>query len=244
MNNFSLLGIMVAFGAIVGSQYFDGGNLYVLVNLPALIIVLLGSFGAVLLETPKEHIKNAFQLLPQVFKKPPSLEITMNECVRWGFIARKDGNLALENYLFSNYSGFSKKAIQLIVDGYDVEQVKNILTNEMRTWENKFIKSAKVFESWGGYSPTLGILAAVLGLIHVMENISDPQKLGSGIAVAFVGTLYGVGFANMIFIPVSKKLKHYVQHMLIQKMIITEASLSILKHEKPEVLKAKLQSMI
>jgi chemotaxis protein MotA len=244
MDSFSILGIIIAFGAVLGSQYFDGGSLHTLINLPALAIVLLGSLGAVLLETPKEHIKSAFVLFPQAFKSLPSLDSTVRECVRWSSIARKDGKLALENYLFSNYSGFTKRAIQLIIDGNDVDQVKQILTYEMQAWENKLLRSAKVFESWGGYSPTLGILAAVLGLVHVMENLSEPQKLGSGIAVAFVGTIYGVGFANMVFIPISKKLKHYVHHMLIQKIMITESAISILKGESPDILRSKLESMI
>ncbi len=244
MDSLSLLGIIIAFGAVLGSQYFDGGSLNSLINLPALAIVLLGSFGAVLLETPKEHIKTAIKLLPNVFKNLPELEPTMQECVKWSMIARKEGKLALENYLFSNYSGFTKKAILLIVDGYDIDQVKNILTYDMQAWESKLLKSAKVFESWGGYTPTLGILAAVLGLIHVMENLSEPQALGSGIAVAFVGTIYGVGFANMIFIPISKKLKHYIQHMLVQKIMIIQTTVSILKGENPNSLRSKLESMI
>lgn len=244
MDSISILGIIIAFGAVLGSQYFDGANLHTLVNFPALAIVILGSFGAVLLETPKDHLKNAFHLFPQVFKKLPALDATISECVRWSLVARKDGKLALENYLFSNYSGFTKRAIQLMIDGRDAEQVRQVLTYEMQAWEHKLLKSAKVFESWGGYSPTLGILAAVLGLIHVMENLSEPQKLGSGIAVAFVGTIYGVGFANMIFIPISKKLKHYVQHMLIQKIMIIETAVSILNQENPELLRSKLESMI
>lgn len=244
MNNYSLIGIIIAFGAVLGSQYYDGGSLHALINLPALAIVLLGSFGAVLLETPKEHLNNAILLFPNVFKGFPNLDRTVRECVRWSNVARKDGKLALENYLFSSYPGFTKRAIQLIVDGRDVKHAKEILTYEMQTWENKLLKSAKVFESWGGYTPTLGILAAVLGLIHVMENLSDPQKLGDGIAIAFVGTIYGVGFANMIFIPIAKKLKHYVQHMLVQKIMISETVISILKNESSDVLRSKLESMM
>lgn len=244
MNNYSLIGIIIAFGSVLGSQYYDGGSLQALINLPALAIVLLGSFGAVLLETPKEYLNCAIGLFPNVFKPFLSLDGTIKECVKWSSLARKDGKLILENYLFSDRSGFTKKAIQLIVDGQNFKHAKEILTYEMQTWESKLLKSAKVFESWGGYTPTLGILAAVLGLIQVMQHLSDPQELGQGIAVAFVGTIYGVGFANMIFIPISKKLKHYVQHMLIQKIMITETVVSILKNESPEVLRSKLESMI
>jgi chemotaxis protein MotA len=161
--------------------------------------------------------------------------------VNWCSIARKEGFLGLESIAESEPDSFSRKGLHLLIDGSDSKVIRNVLEVELQTIEQRDILSAKVFESMGGYSPTIGIIGAVLGLIHVLGNLNDPNKLGPGIAVAFVATIYGVSLANLIFLPISQKIQKIIFSQSRLKEMVIEGLLSIAEGENPRVLELKMQ---
>lgn len=246
MDSLSILGFLVAIFAIVLGQSLDGGHLEALLNVPALIIVLGGTCGAVMLETPNLILKRAIKLSQWVLIPPKvSFKKAINEVVYWSTVSRKEGFLGLENVLIdTSIHPFAKKALQLIVDGSDPKMIRDILTVELENKESQDLQAANVFESMGGYAPTIGILGAVLGLIHVLGNLAEPNLLGPGIAVAFVATIYGVGFANLLFIPVSKKIKNLILAESLYRELIIEGAASICDGENPRVIEMKLKGFL
>jgi chemotaxis protein MotA len=164
--------------------------------------------------------------------------------VRWSTLARKEGLLGLEAIIDSEKDGFAKKGLQLLVDGNEPEVIRDCLEVELTTKEHLDIQAARVFEAMGGYSPTIGIIGAVIGLIHVMQNLAKPELLGSGIATAFVATIYGVGLANLLFIPIANKLKaHIFQASQAREMVIDGIS-SIAEGENPRNIELKLSGFL
>jgi len=155
-------------------------------------------------------------------------------------VARKDGLLALETSIKKVQDPFLRKGLQLVVDGTEPKLTREILEIEIEHKEEYNLTSAKVFESAGGYSPTIGILGAVMGLIHVMENLSDPQKLGAGIAVAFVATIYGVGAANLVYLPLAGKMKLRIREEVIMQDMIIEGLIALSEGENPRRVEEKL----
>lgn len=245
MDALTFIGLVVGLGAIVLGQFLEGGTLSSLSNMPALIIVIGGTLGATMLQTPWYLFVRAIKLVPWVFK-PPNLEMTsgIHKVKRWAQSARREGLLGLESEIDNENDKFVTKGLQLLIDGIEPEQLRNILELDILAKENFDIKAAKVFESMGGYSPTIGILGAVMGLIHVMENLADPAMLGAGIAVAFVATIYGVGFANLVFLPMSQKLKEQVHSQSHYREMLLEGLISIGSGENPENIEVKLSSFI
>src|SRR5690606_2236133 len=147
-------------------------------------------------------------LLPWVFRPPVTeFRATLDRLVLWGSTARKGGLLALEPMMRGAIDPYTRKGLQLVVDGAEPHVLREALQLEIDTWEDAQRQAARVWEAAGGYAPTIGIIGAVMGLIQVMQNLSDPARLGAGIAVAFVATIYGVGSANLFFLPVASKLK-------------------------------------
>ena len=173
---------------------------------------------------------------------PPKVHNTevIAKLVSWSNIARKEGLLGLENIEEAEQDPFTRKGLQLLVDGSEPENIRNILEVEITTKEHYDIQAARIFESMGGYSPTIGIIGAVMGLIQVMGNLSDPSKLGSGIAVAFVATIYGVGAANLLFIPIANKLKNIVHTQSQFREMVVEGMVSIAEGENPRNIETKL----
>lgn len=198
----------LAFGSILLGNYLEGGHIGSLIQLTAALIVFGGTIGATWLAATPHEIKRLFQLTKGMLK--PALadrRKLLDDILRITSIARRDGMLAVEGHLASVEDPMMRRGLQMLVDGYAGEDVKNVLEMEVGIEEHHDVQAAKVLETAGGFAPTVGILGAVLGLIHVMQNLSDPSKLGSGIAVAFVATVYGVGSANLIFIPMGNRLK-------------------------------------
>jgi len=180
-----------------------------------------------------------------VFVTPQvDLNATIDKIVTWSQLSRREGLLALENASEEETDLFSQKGLQMLVDGNEPETIRDVMETEINTIERDDMTAAKVFESMGGYSPTIGILGAVLGLIHVMNNLADPEKLGSGIATAFVATIYGVGLANLILLPIAGKLKAQVRKHSVQFEMTLEGIVSIAEGENPRSLQAKLQSYL
>jgi len=245
MDMLSLIGLVMAFVAIIGGNFLEGGHLSALVNGPAALIVFGGTFGAALLQTPVSHFKRAMQVIAWVFF-PPYLNMTdaINNITGWSMIARKDGLLGLEAVADAELDPYAKKGLQLLVDGMESEGIRSIMEVDIYTQEDRDIQAAKFYECMGGYAPTIGIIGAVLGLIHVMGNLADPSELGTGIAVAFVATIYGIGAANLIFLPVASKLKVIVLRQSRYREMLLEGILSIAEGENPRSIEIKLQGFM
>lgn len=245
MDILSITGLLIGIVAIVGGNAWEGGHLSGLANGPAAVIVLGGTLGAAMLQTPMITFRHAFGVLRWVIF-PPSVEMKakIERVIHWSMTARKEGLLGLEAITDSEPDAFSRKGLQLLVDGGEPESIRSILEVELITQEDKDMHAAKVFEAMGGYSPTIGIIGAVMGLIHVMGNLADPSKLGAGIATAFVATIYGVGIANLILLPVAAKLKSIIRAQSSQREMIIEGLIAIADGENPRTIEMKLEGYL
>jgi len=241
MDVLSILGLLLGVTAILLGQHLEGGHLSTLLNGPAMLIVMGGTIGAVMVQTPLNTFLRALRMIIWAFL-PPRIYFseTIQQIIAWSRTARREGLLGLENIDFEDIDEFAQKGLQLLVDGSEPESIRKVLDIEIDSREKFDQQGAKVFESMGGYSPTLGIIGAVLGLIQVMGNLSDPARLGDGIAVAFVATIYGVGAANLIFLPIANKLKTYAMEFSLHRELILEGIVSIAEGENPRNIEAKL----
>jgi len=242
MDVLSLIGIIMAFVAIIGGNYLEGGHLGALANGPAALIVLGGTVGAAMLQSPMSAFKRAMQTLVWILF-PPRIDMTggIDRVVNWSLTARKEGLLGLEGVADTEPDSYSRKGLQLLVDGVEPQTIRSVLEVDYMTQESRDIEAAKVFESMGGYAPTIGIIGAVMGLIHVMGNLADPGQLGSGIAVAFVATIYGVASANLVLLPIASKLKAIAMRQSLYREMLLEGILSIAEGENPRSIELKLQ---
>jgi chemotaxis protein MotA len=245
MDILSIIGVVLAFAAIIGGNVLEGGHIDSLINGPAMVIVIGGTVGAILLQTPVSVFIHALRVAGSVFIPPKlDLEESIDKLVTWSNIARREGLLGLEDIAESEPDLFVRKGMQLLVDGSEPEVIRDILEVEMDSREQHDIQAAKVFESMGGYSPTIGIIGAVMGLIHVMQNLADPAKLGSGIATAFVATIYGVGLANLFLLPFGSKLKSIALRKSHYRDMVIEGIVSIAEGENPRHIESKLQGYL
>jgi chemotaxis protein MotA len=245
MDRASVMGIIFGIAAIVGGNLFEGGRLDSIMQLTAAVIVFGGTFGAVLLSFPLRDILKAISSLRDIFmdgKTNP--ETSINSIIRYSNIVRRKGLIALEPEISKIKDYFLRKALKLAVDGMGPKILKEAMEQENLTYEEERRRIARVFETAGGFAPTIGILGAVLGLIQVMENLSDPSRLGSGIAVAFVATIYGVGSANLILLPISKKLLNKLNHELSVREIVLEGVVGIQSGINPYYLEESLRVFI
>lgn len=243
MDRLSLFGLILAVVAILGGQLLEGGSLITLYNGPALLIVVVGTLAAVMIQTPWHVFVRSFTLLKWVLF-PPKFDIdTRIETLNfWCLISRSDGFLPLENELNKENDPIIRECLMMLIDGSTSESIQETVETHIYFQRDEHSHSAKVYESMGGYSPTLGILGAVLGLIQSMRYLDQPDALGSGIATAFVATIYGVGFANLIYLPVHYKLRHIIfQNTLYYEMIL-EGVLMIHRGENPKNLMRRLEA--
>jgi chemotaxis protein MotA len=241
----SFIGILVAFLAVIGGNWLEGGHVDSLANGPAMIIVLGGTIGAILLQTPIPVFLHALRLLGRVFM-PTKLDMptTIEKLVTWSNIARKEGLLGLETIADDEPDPFIRKGMQMLVDGSEPENLRGTLEMEVDASEQHDVQAAKVFEGMGGYSPTIGIIGAVMGLIHVMQNLADPSKLGSGIATAFVATIYGVGLANLFLLPIAAKLKTQSENIAKFREMVIEGIVGIAEGDNPRTIENKLKGFM
>jgi chemotaxis protein MotA len=239
----SVAGIVLALIGILGGQVIEGGRLVSLVQPAALTIVLLGTIGAVLLQSGLPNFIRGAKMFVRVFQRTTdSYPGLAREIGIWSLTARREGLLSLENYMEASRDPFIQKGLRMLVDGIDAIKLRDILDIEISNYEGTERQGIKVWESAGGYSPTIGILGAVLGLIHVMENLVDPSKLGSGIAVAFVATIYGVGLANLIFLPIGNKLKQVLAREILKREMIVEAMVCIASGDNPRIVEERISA--
>lgn len=245
MDILSIIGILLAFIAIVGGNLLEGGHTGQLFQLTAFLIVVGGTLGAVMLQTSLPTFWRALAMARWIFVTPQvDIEATIDKLVLWSQLSRREGLLALEDASDEEQDLFSRKGLQLLVDGNEPEAIRSVLETEIAVMEEHEMQAAKVFEAMGGYSPTIGILGAVMGLIHVMNNLADPSKLGSGIATAFVATIYGVGLANLLLLPMAGKLKAVIKKQVLQYEMLLDGIVSIAEGENPRNIESKLQSYL
>jgi len=243
MDKLTIAGLFVAIVAIYLGFVLDGGSLTALLELPAFIIVFGGTLGAVMLQSSSSQFFHALSLLKWIFY-PPKYDIDqgIDSIVHWSEKARESGYLSLENIAEEEQDFYTNKALNLVVDGIEVDNLRVSLELDLDLYREHNLRSAHVFESMGGYSPTIGILGAVLGLIHAMSNLTDPTLLGQGIATAFIATIYGVGFANLIYLPVANKIKGIIHQQTMYREMIAEGLISIALAENPHAIENKLSA--
>ncbi len=245
MDVLSFLGVIIGFAAIIGGNFLEGGGIGTLLNGSAAFIVIGGTLGAAMLQTPKQSLKRAMQIIVWVFKPPyVPFKQGVNNISRWATAARKDGLLGLEGVSEREKDKFAKKGLQLLVDGNEPEVIRRVLETDMYVDEQRDLDAIKFYESMGGYAPTIGIIGAVMGLIHVMNNLADPATLGPGIAVAFVATIYGVALANLLFIPIANKLRMCVNEYTQYRELIIEGIIAIADGESPRSIEVKLNGYL
>ncbi len=245
MDVLSLIGVILAFVAILGGNYLEGGNAGALLNGPAALIVLGGTVGAAFLQTPVTVFKRSMVVVRWIFF-PPRIDLVggINRVVGWSMVARKEGLLGLEAVADAEPDPYARKGLQLLVDGAEPESIRSILEVDLYTQEARDIQAAKVFESMGGYAPTIGIIGAVMGLIQVMTNLEDPQSLGSGIATAFVATIYGVALANLLFFPVANKMRGIVRERTRYEDMMIDGLIAIAEGENPKSIELRLRGFL
>jgi chemotaxis protein MotA len=234
-------GIVLAFGMILGGQALEGGSIHSIIQGTAALIVFGGTIGATMVSFPRKDFVRGLKLAKSAFfEKPSNLSALTKQIVELAGVARRDGVLALEGRLSTIDDSFLRKALQFIVDGVDASVARSALETSIEAEFEESVVAAKVFETAGGFAPTIGIIGAVLGLIHVMENLNDPSKLGGGIATAFVATVYGVASANILFLPIAGKLKRKLSLEKDRKTLIAEGVLAIQEGLNPRVLEERL----
>ena len=241
----SVAGLVLALAGLLLGHSLEGGRFASLVQPAAFAIVVVGTFGAVLLQTERHTFMRGMRMLRWVFFPPPSQRTKLaRDIALWSLHARRDGLLSLEPYMQGNKDKFIQKGLRLVVDGIHPDKIRGLLDTELTAYEFGQRQAAKIWESAAGYSPTIGILGAVLGLIHVMENLGDPARLGNGIAVAFVSTVYGVGLANLFYYPVGNKLKNIVAETVTQYEILTDVFHDIASGDHSRVIEERVACLL
>ncbi|GAA3412725.1 flagellar motor protein [Paenibacillus hodogayensis] len=241
----TLLGIALGLIALIGGFLLDGGHISGLLVYTAAIIVFGGTFGAVLISFPKSQLKQIPKALRLAFRESKSEpDAFITELVEMAVIARREGVLALEDRAQQHPNPFLRDGLQMVVDGTDPDLIRNILEVEIESKEKLYAGYTKIFEAAGGYAPTMGIIGTVMGLIHVLSNLSDPESLASAIAVAFTATLYGVASANVIYLPIASKIKARSEEHIAEMDMMLEGILSLQAGENPQLIQKKLTSFL
>lgn len=245
MDLLSFLGVIIGFAALIGGNFLEGGSWSSLVNGPAAIIVFGGTIGAAMLQTPFSGLKRALALSKWILKPPrQQFQTGIKHVVAWAMAARKEGLLGLENISETEKDRFSRKGLQLLVDGSEPDVIRHVLETDLVVAEQRDHEAVQFYESMGGYAPTIGIIGAVMGLIHVMRHLADPSELGPGIAVAFVATIYGVAVANLFLLPIANKLKACIKEQSQYRELIIEGIISIADGENPKAIEMKLSGYL
>jgi chemotaxis protein MotA len=242
MDIMTVIGMVVGLVAILGGNLMEGGHTESLMIFTAFFIVFGGTLGAVMVQTPLPVFTLSMKRMRWMFMPPKTNKKEMiANIVAWSQLARKEGLLSLQNIAEQEKDPFSRNGLQMLADGGEPETIRGILEVEMTMSETRDLQAAKVWEGFGGYSPTIGIIGAVMGLIHVMNNLADPASLGPGIAVAFVATIYGVGLANLFFLPTASKLKFIANSQSQYREMIVDGLVAIAEGENPRNIDSKLQ---
>ena len=245
MDKATLIGLILGIGAVIGGQTLEGGSIHSIMQVTAAIIVLGGTFGAVFVSFPFDDVLNGFKGVKTIIKEPlQDPHSIIVQITNYANKARKEGILSLEKEVKNIEEPFLKKALIMAVDGLEPHMIRQAMETELEYLDEHGKVNSKIFKAAGGYAPTIGILGAVLGLIHVMENLNDPSKLGAGIATAFVATVYGVGSANLLFLPIANKLEVRHRHGMIIKEMMLEGIVAVSTGENPRLIEDKLNAFL
>ncbi len=240
-----LLGIIVALGTILLGNLLEGGHLGSVVGGPAALIVLGGTIGATLVQFPLDIVKEAVSAVGGLFKKQGGdAHKLVDEIVEYANRARREGILGLEKLAPTASDPFLSKALMMAIDGADSNAIRETMEIAIMQEEEHGENLAKVYETAGGYAPTIGIIGAVLGLIHVMSNLSDINAVGSGIAAAFVATIYGVAVANIIFLPIGGRMKMLLKERVNRKQMMLTGVLAIQEGVNPKLVRDRLSEFV
>ena len=241
----TLLGLLLAIGGILVGNAIEGGKIAAILQPTAALIVFGGTLGAVCVTYPMPILVRGLKAAMQIVgNRSSDARGLLDEIVKYAQKARKEGIISLEGEVRSASDPFLKRAILMAVDGVDSKTMRETLELEMQEMDEQGELSAKVWESAGGYAPTIGILGAVLGLIHVMQNLSDVGKVGEGIAVAFVATIYGVGSANILFLPAGGKLKVKHRAEMVLREMVMHGAIAIQEGQNPKLIEEKLSAFL
>lgn len=245
MDILSVIGAILGLVALVGGSILKGAGLSGLWSPAAFTIVILGTIAAILLQTPMHTFRRALGIASWVFFPPPQDHAGLiTRMVEWSTISRKQGLLALEPVLDQLPDPFLRKGLQMVVDGVEPETMRQMLEIEAQAQQHRDTAAAKVFEGMGIYSPTMGIIGAVLGLMAVMKSLTDPSKLGHGIAAAFTATIYGIGAANLLFLPMCSKLKGVIHRQQVEREMLIEGLIAIAEGENPRNIETRLNGFL
>lgn len=235
----TIIGLLIGTVGLVIAFLMEGGTIGSLLGVTAAIIVFGGTFGALMVGSSLEDIKKLPSLFRMTLQTPPDRRVWLvQELVTLAEVARRDGLLALENRDTSD--PFLQRALMLVVDGTDPQTTREIMERDIEAMADRHARGQAMFTAMGGYAPTLGIMGAVMGLIHVLSSLDNPDELGPAIAVAFIATLYGVGSANLIWLPIASKLKLRSAHEIEERMLILDGALALQAGDNPRVLRQKL----
>ncbi len=245
MKAITAVGIAASLVVLVLAVIMEGGNPAALIGIPPFVVVFGGTLCATAASTSMAQLKRIPQLL-KLIVSPHDLDPVdaARQMVRLSEKARREGLLALENELKDITDPFAQKGVQLLVDGVDSELIRDVLQSEMDGMSSRHAMNASIFATAGGFAPTLGILGTVLSLVHVLENLSDPGTLGPAIASAFLATLYGVGSANLVFLPIGNKLKELSIDETLYRAMLLDAVLAIQAGDNPRMLAEKLDTFL
>jgi chemotaxis protein MotA len=241
----SIVGLILAVVAITFGAVLKGAGLHALLSSAAFMIVMVGTIAAICVQTPLRVMKRALAMMPWLFKPPQSHQIELiRKICDWSMVSRRQGLLGLEPQVKLEHDTFLRRGLQLVVDGNEPEVIRSTMETESHARETADLRAARVFEGMGVYSPTLGIIGAVLGLMAVMQNLADPSLLGHGIAAAFTATVYGIGLANLFFLPMANKLKVAVQTQAHVREMLLEGLIAIAQGENPRSIENRLQGFL
>jgi len=241
----SIGGVILALGGILGGLVLDGGKINDIKQITAAMVVFGGTLGAVMLTTPLAVLMGAARKVGSIFfEKAQPVAETIEDIIGHATQARKHGIVSLEDEAAKIKDPFLRKALNLAVDGIEMSQIRSIMELEIELMEQRGEAEAKAFETAGGYSPTIGIIGAVLGLMQVMKNLANIDEVGRGIAAAFVATVYGVGAANLFFLPAGGKLKARLRSEVQLRELMLQGVLAIVEGLNPKLIRTRLDAYI
>ena len=239
----SLAGLALGLIAIILGQWIEGGQLNSLIQPTAMVIVVGGTLSAVLLQNGLNNLICGIRMLRRAFVPDTDFYPELTDTIQtWSTTARMEGFLKLDRHINAHPDPFISKGLRLVIDGVDQQKIRDILDIDISSYERNQRQAIKVWEAAGGYAPTMGILGAVLGLVNIMENLTDPHILGQGVAIAFVSTIYGVGLANLVFLPIANKLKQHIQIEILKREMLADAFLCIKQSEHPYLITERMSS--
>ena len=245
MDMATILGLLLSWGALIGALMMEGGDIKALINVPAALLVFGGTLGAAIVSFRMNQITSVPGILAKAFtEKPQDVSEVIALMVKFAERARREGLLVLEKEVSAIDDPFLKRGIRLAVDGTDPELARDILSTEIHFLQIRHKVGENMFTTLGGFAPTLGIIGTVMGLIHMLANLSDPGKMGPLIAGAFIATLYGVSSANLIFLPIGNKLKARSAEEVVIREIMMEGILAIQSGDNPRIVEEKLKAFL